>query len=562
MRSNLNHLSRIFFLTVLSLICFLIPVNAEQAVTPGDGSETVLIDYLRQKGIINAEDVVKLKSSNTEAGTEITDIINLLEQKKIISSTEARVLEMKLNLKKQQQNTDVFVTKEEFRKFENELNKSLDDVQIEPRLNERELNRIEEERIDPLYSDMLKASWTKRISLKGDIRLRFQQDNLDENNAILLKPGDPDEIMNTTVNRTRYRARLRLDAKAKILDPGEINVGKMTVNVRLSTGNEKDPTSTNETLGDYYNKDSIVLDRYYLAWQYEPELPLLGRIPQVTLTGGKMPNPWFSSDLVWDSDVNFEGLTLSLLTDTLQSNSWHAFLSAGAFPLQELEIVGPDKWLYGGQLGFEVQPVYGLQFKLGGAYYQYENITGIVNNPLEPGQTDYSAPVYQQKGNTLIDIDPEEAIKTAYASEFKIIDATGLIDITVFYPVHIIFEGTYAKNIGFDKDKVKLRTGIDDIEEDTEAHRFGLKIGYPETRNFGEWNFSYYFKYVEADAVLDAFTDSDFHLGGTNAKGWIAGMELGLYNNVWLTSRWLTADEIDGPPMSVDVLQVDINAKF
>jgi hypothetical protein len=26
--------------------------------------------------------------------------------------------------------------------------------------------------------------------------------------------------------------------------------------------------------------------------------------------------------------------------------------------------------------------------------------------------------------------------------------------------------------------------------------------------------------------------------------------------------RWLSADEIDGPPLAIDILQVDVNAKF
>lgn len=563
MRSTLKNVYHIVLLSVFVTICLFMTVNAEQVVIDGNAEKQALIELLRQKGVLSADDVIRLKRSNGEEGSTYRAIIGFLEQKKIISKEEAEALITDLSQGEMQRKNDgAFVTKEEFHEFENKLRKDLDDVQIRPRLNEIELNRLSEGRIDSLYSDMLKASWAKRLSLKGDIRLRYQQDSLDENNGIFLKPDDPEEVMNSTVDRIRYRARLRLNAKAEIIDPREINVGKVTANVRLSSGNEKDPVSTNETLGDYYNKDSIVLDRYYLTWQYEPELPVLGRIPRFSLTGGRMPNPWFSSDLVWDSDVNFEGATVVVLTDTLQSNGWHVFLTAGAFPLQEFEIVGKDRWLYGGQMGFEVQPVYGLQVKLGGAYYHYENIIGIVNDPAEPGRKDYTAPIYQQKGNTLIDIDPSTDIKTAYASEFHIIDATGLVDMTFFYPIHIMFEGTYAKNIGFDLDDMIRRTGIEDVEENTDAHRFGMTVGYPETRNFGEWNFSYYFKYIEADAVLDAFTDSDFHLGGTNCKGWIAGMELGLYKNVWLTSRWLTADEIEGPPMAVDVMQVDINAKF
>ena len=62
--------------------------------------------------------------------------------------------------------------------------------------------------------------------------------------------------------------------------------------------------------------------------------------------------------------------------------------------------------------------------------------------------------------------------------------------------------------------------------------------------------------------MLDAFTDSDFHLGGTNAKGFMIGGSYALYKNTWLSARWMSSDEISGLPLSVDVFQLDLNAKF
>ena len=45
-------------------------------------------------------------------------------------------------------------------------------------------------------------------------------------------------------------------------------------------------------------------------------------------------------------------------------------------------------------------------------------------------------------------------------------------------------------------------------------------MGYPEIKNRWDWRVYGYYKYLEADAVIDAFTDPDFHFGGTNARGW------------------------------------------
>ena len=95
-----------------------------------------------------------------------------------------------------------------------------------------------------------------------------------------------------------------------------------------------------------------------------------------------------------------------------------------------------------------------------------------------------------------------------------------------------------------------------------DGYMVGATFGYPVIANHGEWNIGLHYKYLGADAVLDAFTDSDFHLGGTNAKGWILKGEYGLYRNVWLTTRWLSSDEIHGYRIGVDTLQVDVNARF
>ena len=77
---------------------------------------------------------------------------------------------------------------------------------------------------------------------------------------------------------------------------------------------------------------------------------------------------------------------------------------------------------------------------------------------------------------------------------------------------------------------------------------------------------------MERDALLDAYTDSDFRLGGTNAKGFTIGGSYGVANNVWVTVRWLSANGIDEPIVAtlpnvpprfgVDTLQIDLNARF
>jgi len=89
-----------------------------------------------------------------------------------------------------------------------------------------------------------------------------------------------------------------------------------------------------------------------------------------------------------------------------------------------------------------------------------------------------------------------------------------------------------------------------------------LTVGHPEIKKLRDWNLSFEYKYLESDSVVDAFTDADFHLGGTNAKGYVVIGNLGLGHNLWLQPRWFSTTEVSGPPLAIDVLELDLNAKF
>jgi hypothetical protein len=388
--------------------------------------------------------------------------------------------------------------------------------------------------------------WVKRIRFGGDIRLRYEQDRYDKDNAFFAKPSDPTELMNTRNDQDKFRYRVRFGVEAKVSED-------LSAVIRLSTGNTANPVSTNRILGDYMNKDNILFDLAYLMWQPREFL---------TISGGRIPNPWFTpSRLVWDDDLNFEGLALNIQQPI--GESWNSFLTVGAFPLDDYEFSSRDKWLTAGQIGFERRSSKGIAAKIGAAYYHFSNVTGIRNDPLRPGETDWTAPQFQQKGNTLFNISADPAvIKTALASEFKELNVGGTIDIGFWDPYHIILAGDYVKNLGFDKSDVEKRTGNPDPEKDTTGYHIGLTVGHPAMEKFGNWKAALAYKSIGADAVMDAFTDSDFHLGGTNAKGWYLGTDFALRKNVWLALRWITANEISGPPLAIDVLFFDLNARF
>ena len=57
-------------------------------------------------------------------------------------------------------------------------------------------------------------------------------------------------------------------------------------------------------------------------------------------------------------------------------------------------------------------------------------------------------------------------------------------------------------------------------------------------------------------------TDTDFHAGGTDARGYYLTGDFGLGARTFARLRYLSANEIDGFRYGVDVLQLDFNTSF
>jgi len=136
---------------------------------------------------------------------------------------------------------------------------------------------------------------------------------------------------------------------------------------------------------------------------------------------------------------------------------------------------------------------------------------------------------------------------------------------------HVILDGDFVKNLAFSRSRILATSPVNNPAPNQPLGSFDggdmgyqarLTVGYPEVRERWQWNTSIAFKHLDSDAVPDAFTDSDFHLGGTNAEGYVFGATLGVAHNVDLTARWLSTKEVTSLPYTVDVVLVDLNARF
>lgn len=440
--------------------------------------------------------------------------------------------------------------------------------------------------------------WTSRFTMEGDMRLREQADFYAETNAPAANfRANGQNIDNTTEDSYhRERMRMRLGINANVtrgvdlglrLTTGNVNDPVLTGNVLgpppISIGS---PTSTLQTFGTFNSKFALVLDQAYLR---------LTPFNWLTVSGGRFPNPFFvgtvgniytgtlrsgphtvptagvvHTDLLWDVDLNFEGLAINLhpwLKE--EGRTVKPFLNAGIFPLQQINqsetVKAKDKWFFGAQAGLEWAPENtDTKFRVGAAYYDYRNIAGVRNPNFGDTLFNQTATLFRQKGNSLFNIDNDGDPTTnlwALAADYRIANVTMVADYSKFKPIHVIATMDYARNVGYDEHKIFARSG-QNIKPQIDAYQFRLTVGYPVITERHQWQVFGFYRRSERDSMLDAFTDSNYLLGGTNHKGYTLHALYGVAHNTWLGLRYNSYDQVSGLPLSIDSVNLDLNARF
>ena len=432
-------------------------------------------------------------------------------------------------------------------------------------------------------------AWISSIKLSGDARIRneydyYGSDNaetlggqnlylniLNVNKAGSLKAADTRAFLNTSEDNNRWRERVRLGLSAKIAD-------YWTFDTRLVTGTLDNPVSANLTQGTMGNRLQVQLDRAQVRYDRPDDRGFNWLSVQL----GRISNPWFGTELVWDEDLGFDGIAatyryrLAFGDDEAMgafSSNRTVWLTGGAFPLQQPEFQSQDRWLVAGQAGLDWEFDNQNKLRVGAAVYDYLHMAGK-RNPLFSTINNGTAVQFAQKGNLLFNLanDPNQDGATTQellfglAADYRLLDVNVSYDFANLAPYHVILNADVVKNLAFDEQDVQRRTGgltyLYPVRDRTLGALVGLQFGWPEVKAFGAWSVAVDYRYLQRDAVLDAFTDSDFHLGGTDTQGYRITALYGLTKNLWMRGRWMSANEIDGPPLAIDVLQVDLNARF
>src|ERR1700693_5863882 len=100
-------------------------------------------------------------------------------------------------------------------------------------------------------------------------------------------------MQSTVPDRNRARIRVRFGVN------GQLNED-FIAGFALATGSIGDPSSTNETLTNEFDRKTIALDRGFITYN-----PVAAK--WLSLTGGKFLYPWQRTSATFDPDLNPEG---------------------------------------------------------------------------------------------------------------------------------------------------------------------------------------------------------------------------------------------------------------
>ncbi len=333
-------------------------------------------------------------------------------------------------------------------------------------------------------------SWTDSISVKGDVRLRYES---------IVEDGVGGR------DRGRFRARLGLSAV--------VNKSVKAV-IQFATGGDN-PVSTNQSFDGGFSRKNIGVDLAYVDWTPNDNTHVVG---------GKMKNPFRragSHALIWDGDLNPEGIALAYKTGRL-------FGSAALLFVEERS-TSDDSLLLGIQGGIDFDLSDKMKLTAGVGYFSYTDTIG--NEPFYNGRARGNS--VDVAGNLVLDYKELEVFAELSTD---------------------IGEFPFKAFVDF------VQNG--DANTADRGFAFGVAIGKASAP--GTWQASWAYEDLEADALIATFTDSDFGAGGTDSEGHVLRGRYALADN-WNLSGTYFINEIDafvGNRHDYNRLQLDIGFNF
>lgn len=292
--------------------------------------------------------------------------------------------------------------------------------------------------------------WVQNMEMKGDIRLRYQNEDIHE--------------VEGSQSRQRGRVRYRLGIETKVTDTIKAGAG-------LATGGT-DPRSTNQTLEHGFSTKSIMLDYAYVKYAANPLL---------TLYGGKFKRSeviWEPSDLLWDGDINPEGVAAVFKTEM---DSTDLFLNAGFYTLEHFR---ENRDVEAGQSLFVLQPGASWQLNEKKSYLKgtvtYYGFNRVKNNHFHDDAESGGSNTY--KGDD-------------YRYDYSAWTPSVEIGVTEPFGGGLPFFAFFAEYIQ-----------NPDPGKENEGYLYGIKFGDKSVKDRRQWQAKMLYRQLERDAWLDIFS--------------------------------------------------------
>jgi hypothetical protein len=308
-------------------------------------------------------------------------------------------------------------------------------------------------------------------------------------------------------NRSRIRARPALIADV---------TPNLVVGFGLATGGD-DPVSSNQTLGGGGSSKGIALDLAYFDWS---------ALENTNIVGGKFKNFLYKTggnDMLWDGDWRPEG------TGIIWNND--RFFATGLGTWIESDSARQESFASALQAGMILPLGDKVTITAGVGYYTFD-VSGL--NSIYGGDDDFY-------GNSF------NPITQTYLYDYEEIELFAELEFDLFArPLNIFAD--YVQNQGADENDI--------------GYAFGFTYGAAKKK--GQWEFGYTYEKLEADAAFGLLTNSDFGIGGTDAKGSIFKGSYALHNGInAVLTYYMTEVGIRYPdPQDVNRLQADLTFKY
>ncbi len=336
--------------------------------------------------------------------------------------------------------------------------------QLETQLTGPDVEKARQQQIKQMVEDIQGEAgpalpgWMDNFTIFGDLRLRYHYETFSSSSAKDVSKG---------------RFRLRVGAKKTWLDK------QLEAVFRLASGSSDDPSSTNQSFDTNFGEKDVWIDQAYA--KYKPKA-----IKGLELVGGKMKNPLVHTNVVWDSDVNPEGVwaVYKCPIEPIQP-----FIGAGYFQNDE-NSGSHNGTLAAYQGGVIIHLNEDTKWTTAATWYDWNR---------------YETTFDRAGGNTM-------AGGRLTAEEFDVVNVTSKLS-SKAWGVPVSVWGDWAHN---------TKNALDDGTED--AYGVGVKLGQNKKKD--DLSVKYKYAYIEANASPGAFNDSDF--GHSNSRGHQVGVAYNL----------------------------------